>query len=75
VGEAFRRALEARRQEHELAPSRLGGGRGIALELVLDDLLDAPDVDEFEVEGSPAGGIEALAAVLVGEPQELLALA
>jgi hypothetical protein len=75
MGEAFRRALEARRQQHELAPGLLGGGCGVALELVLHDLLDAPDVVEFEVEGPPAGGLEPRAAVLVGQPQELLALA
>ena len=45
------------------------------VEGALYDLLDAADVDELEEECSPAGGIEAFAAVLVGQAQELLTLA
>ena len=48
---------------------------GLAVEGAFDDLLDTSDVDELEEERSPAGGIESFAAVLVGQPQEFLALA
>jgi len=42
---------------------------------VLDDLFDAPRVEQLEVHGAAARGIDPLAAVLVREPKQLLRLA
>ena len=76
VGEALRGAEEAGgggRQQDELAARRLGlAGRAEAVFEDLDDALDAP---QLEVEGAPAGDVDAGAAVLVREAQELLRLA
>jgi hypothetical protein len=69
--EASRGTQEARGEEDELASSAWGRRGGKAL---LDDGPDAADVDQVEVQRALAGGVEAAAAVLVAESQELLGL-
>jgi len=64
---------EACGAEEDELPSGAGGRRGI--EALFDDGLDPADVDEVEVQGARAGGVESGAAVLVAEAQELLGLA
>ena len=66
-------AQEAGREQHQLATRGLGVG--LPFEFVLDDLLDAPRVVELEVQRTPAGGVDTLAAVLVRQAQQLLRLA
>lgn len=72
MGEAVGGTQEARGEQHELPARRLGVD--LAFELVLDDLLDAAGVEQLEVHGPPAGSVDALAAVLVRQAQELLGL-
>jgi len=52
-------------EEDELAAS--AGGRG-GLKAFFHDGLDAPDMNEIEVERALAGGLEPHATVLVAEP-------
>ena len=73
VGEAACRSQKARRQQNELAAGRLVGTRGPA-EPLLDDALDALDVDEVESEGATTGLVDRVPPVLVAKPQELLRL-
>lgn len=76
MGEASRGTQEAGWNESELL--RLGAAGGwpaLPLEALADDVLDAADVDEIEAESAPAGMLDALGAVFVHQPQELLRLA
>jgi len=75
VVEAPRRTQEAWWEHHELALRRRGVVRGLTLEIVLYDGLDASDVVQLEVHRSPAGGVEPLAAILVAQAKKLLRLA
>jgi hypothetical protein len=72
MGEASGGTQEARGEEDELSSSRGHGRRG---ESLLEDGLDAGDLEQLEVQGALAGGIEAAPAVLVAEPEQLLRLA
>jgi len=75
VGEAPGGTQEASRREQDELSARSGGIELAAVESVLHDRFDAPDVEELEVDGSVAGGFHPRSAVLVDEAQELLALA
>lgn len=70
--EASRRPQEASGEEDELSASAWGR---FGVEALLDDGLDSADEDEIEVQSALAGGVNATAAILVAQPQELLGLA
>ena len=71
--EACGRAQEAwGGEQDELSRCRAGS---LSVESSLDDFLNSADVDEIEVKGTAAGGIEPLAARLIREPQQPLRLA
>ena len=71
--EASRGTQEARGAQEDELSAGAGGRHGA--ESLLEDGLDAADVDEIEVQRALAGAIEARAPVFVAEPQELLRLA
>ena len=72
MGEVIRGPQEAAGERDEQA---LRVRRVVLIEAGLDDLLHAPDVDEFEDERAAAGGVEPGVAVTLADPQQLLGLA
>ena len=73
MGKAVLGAQEARGECNEL-PAR-GLGVGLAIQSALEDAPDALGIEELEGQRPVTGGVDALVAVLVGEPQQGLALA
>ena len=71
--EAFRRPEEAAGQKEDLALG--GGGFVLRTQALLDDLLQAADIDQLETERSCTGLIDPLATVLLGQAEKLLCLA
>ena len=69
------RGTEEARQREDQQLAAAGIALGLAREAGLQHGLDALHVEELEVQGAAAGGVEPAAAVLVAEAQELLGLA
>ena len=72
MGEVLGRAQEAGGERDQLA---LRGRRVRAIETGEHDLLDALHIQKLEGERATASGVEALEAVALSEPHELLGLA
>ena len=72
MGEVIRGSQEASGERNQLA---LRGRRVRAIETGEHDLLDALHIQQIEGERATASGVEALEAVALSEPHELLGLA
>ena len=73
-GSGRRRASGGFSAAHERFWQRLRRRRGLLLEGLDEDALDAAHVDEVDLERAAAGGVEAGGGVALGQAQQLVAL-